>query len=602
MSVRWVRALSVLLLCTLGVGTVWMVQLFEDERRLALAAVDDDEARAQYDVQAALRAVLRDESDQLVVFERWSQAAVHPQLSSLLWHDGARWVWPPASPPPKTQGLYRRTYDEQTSNSTLRQERRLLVQLLQSAPDDDVAHQTWLAFVAHRQSHQLHPAVELRTLLDAADVVSSRQMSQGWLLDDKAVVLAGAPGSPHAPDGLFALSLQALHHAPEDIVVDVTQRVRNIAQRWRLPTKAWLERMQEPALDKAPAVDPQVQGCQLVPHDDDWVLGCKRGASWWGRRTSLSTLLAAARQRLPTSAATREVKWTPTPGLAFPSADEALVVDDSWQTRRSQAQQRFAAKVSLLGVLIAVTLGLLGMWQRVRQAHESWMRAKEELLSTVTHELKTPVASIRLLGETLQRKLKDDGVAKDYPARIVREADRMQHLTENLLSYQRMHRGRWQLVLDTIDPRDVVDDVLEDLHALDAHARVQVDIGDEVQDVDVDRELLHLALRNLVKNALHHSPDADDVQVKVTQNATDTWWVVDDNGPGVPVAHQEQLFEAFVRGSASTSGTGLGLALARTALRIHGGDAVLQQTSSKGSTFALQLPRDVDATGETEST
>ena len=191
MSDRWVRVVTITLLCALGVGVVWMVQLFEDERQLALAAVDDDKQRAHDDVKQGLADVLQDHANRLLVVDRWSQAAVHPELHSLLWHDGTRWVWPPASPAPKTQNTFRRLYDETSSASTLRTERRRLVQRLQSAPDDDAAQTLWLSLLAHRQRHQLHPTVELRTFLDAADVISSRRLSHGWPLNDKAVVLAG---------------------------------------------------------------------------------------------------------------------------------------------------------------------------------------------------------------------------------------------------------------------------------------------------------------------------------------------------------------------------------------------------------------------------
>ncbi|MCP4503306.1 MAG: HAMP domain-containing histidine kinase [Deltaproteobacteria bacterium] len=282
------------------------------------------------------------------------------------------------------------------------------------------------------------------------------------------------------------------------------------------------------------------------------------------------------------------------------SLDEAIegiqVQNPVWDAQRETIRRTHQAKLFLLGLLALLSVFVAMLSGHIRRQTQRWMRAKEEILQTVSHELKTPVASIRLMAETLERRLEGEERAKDYPSRIVRETDRMQHLTDNLLSFQRVQKGGWQVTKERVDLDELLQEVLLDVQSLrkdDDEIILDIPVGLELL---ADRELLHLTLRNLLKNALVYSSAPAKIEVVVEENAKE-WsiWVKDD-GPGIPKALHRTCFEAFERGSTEKSGTGLGLALVQSCMMLHQGSvrilpSTLASSAYKGAVFHLVFPK-----------
>jgi signal transduction histidine kinase len=242
------------------------------------------------------------------------------------------------------------------------------------------------------------------------------------------------------------------------------------------------------------------------------------------------------------------------------------------------------------------TLADLG--ERNRTLIES-ERAKSELVSNVSHELRTPLASV--LGFSalmLDRELPPEEMRR-YLEVIRAEARRLAELLNDLLDLQRIEQGSLELRLDAVDLNDLLGAQITLYSAQsDSHALV-LDPADEPLVVYGDRDRLAQVIGNLLSNAIKYSPDGGDVTVTASLIGDEAWIWVRDEGLGIPLGHQEQIFTKFFRGDVprerGISGTGLGLVLARQIVEAHGGQIGFESAQGAGSTFWLHLPAAAEA-------
>ncbi|MGD9253218.1 MAG: CHASE2 and HATPase_c domain-containing protein [Holophagae bacterium] len=219
-------------------------------------------------------------------------------------------------------------------------------------------------------------------------------------------------------------------------------------------------------------------------------------------------------------------------------------------------------------------------------------RRREEMQRLVSHELKTPLASIAGLGENIQ--LYELSAAElDYTAGLIRgEADRLQKLVSLLLDLERLGSGHWD---DEISPIDLGGLVIRRVEILEGSAsargiRLSTELGDDTH-VDGVATLLERMIDNLVGNAVKYTGDGDVVEIAVHRFEEHVVFSVSDNGPGIPEAHRDRLFERFYRvPGAGSSGAGLGLALVREVVDWHGGCIDLESEPGVGSSFVVKLP------------
>ena len=260
-----------------------------------------------------------------------------------------------------------------------------------------------------------------------------------------------------------------------------------------------------------------------------------------------------------------------------------------------QADQRFWLKTSfvvLCAVLASVLVVLAGVLQSRRLR---FVELKSNFVAAVSHELRTPLASIRLMAETLERRTKGLPGARDYPSRIVRESDDLAFLVDNLLSFNRLDKGRWKPRCEEVDGRDLVAQLGDDLAGL---ASRPVEFRSEgLTDVRLwaDPELLRLLLRNLAKNACNYC-ERDPIELAVHAELADDGWVMTftDNGVGIPVAERNKVFTDFYRGRGTRArGSGLGLSICRQIMQAHGGDLEVARSDDTGTTFRLRFPASI---------
>lgn len=263
----------------------------------------------------------------------------------------------------------------------------------------------------------------------------------------------------------------------------------------------------------------------------------------------------------------------------------------------------------MLWMLVPVLLGAIGLGSAliIREIGREMAlaRQKTDFVSNVSHELKTPLTSIRLFSDLLsQRSGLDETKRTEYSGIISREAARLSRLINNLLDFSRMERGERRYRMEPIDARAVVRDTVEMCrHQIesDGYTLTLRDDGDaRPAPVAGDRDALAQVLLNLLSNAEKYG--GSDRHIEVETRLTGPFIEIDvlDRGPGVPRRLAAKIFEKFYRADDSLSsgieGSGLGLTLARQIARAHRGEVEYHPRPGGGSRFTLRLPLDTTAT------
>lgn len=224
-------------------------------------------------------------------------------------------------------------------------------------------------------------------------------------------------------------------------------------------------------------------------------------------------------------------------------------------------------------------------------------RMRRDFVTNVSHELKTPVGAIMLLSETIADAGDDVEMIRHFAGRIGMEAQRLDGLVRRLIELGRMSNPG-ERPKQTVDARDLVHGAIADTEVTAAARHTDVRMRDGAVDrplaVCVDATAVHIALKNLVENAINYSPEHSDVTVDVTQADGHVRIRVIDHGVGIPSPLQGRIFERFYRvdpaRSRLTGGTGLGLSIANHHIRANGGTIDVWSKPGEGSTFTVALP------------
>jgi two-component system phosphate regulon sensor histidine kinase PhoR len=222
---------------------------------------------------------------------------------------------------------------------------------------------------------------------------------------------------------------------------------------------------------------------------------------------------------------------------------------------------------------------------------------RRDFVANASHELRTPVATIRGAAETLlDGALGDPESARHFVDVIARHADRLAHLTQDLLDLSRIELGHWTMSLERVDLGPLVGGVL-DLHQDPAEQKA-IALASQVPEglaIRADARALEQVLVNLVDNAVKYTPDRGRVTVVATVDGPRRLASisVDDTGPGIERHHLPRLFERFYRvdpgRSREQGGTGLGLAIAKHLIQAQGGDIGVE-SGAGGTRFWVRLP------------
>jgi two-component system phosphate regulon sensor histidine kinase PhoR len=231
---------------------------------------------------------------------------------------------------------------------------------------------------------------------------------------------------------------------------------------------------------------------------------------------------------------------------------------------------------------------------------------RRDFVANVSHELKTPVASIKGFVETLLDGAADDPADNRRFLEIVaRQAERLEAIIEDLLALSRIEQseGAGNLPLERVHMLAVLSAAVADCRPRARDRGVTIDVEcDGLLEADVNPALLEQAVINLVDNAIKYSDSGDTIWVSTTVDHADgpaVRIVVRDEGCGIDAEHLPRLFERFYRVDKARSrklgGTGLGLSIVKHIVQAHGGSIAVESTPGVGSTFTIELPAAVPA-------
>lgn len=226
------------------------------------------------------------------------------------------------------------------------------------------------------------------------------------------------------------------------------------------------------------------------------------------------------------------------------------------------------------------------------EAERNQLRAA--LFSSVTHDLRTPLASIKASVTSL---LDDDAVydaeqERELLQTVLEESDRLNGLVGNILDLARVRAGALVPAKEPTAIEDVLDSVLHRMRSRLANVTVRTIIRPDVPDIPIDPVQIDQVLSNLLENAARFSPPGGEVLVSVSLWRRSVQVRIADQGPGIPAEDRERVFEAFYRRDAGDGrgGSGLGLAIARAVVLGHGGRIFIEGAPSGGTAVVFELP------------
>jgi two-component system, OmpR family, sensor histidine kinase KdpD len=218
-------------------------------------------------------------------------------------------------------------------------------------------------------------------------------------------------------------------------------------------------------------------------------------------------------------------------------------------------------------------------------------RFRRGLLGAVSHDLRTPLATIKVASSTLANRGEQLTTADAHLLHqlIEIESDRLTRLVTNLLDMTRIEAGVLTLNRVTTSVKDVINDAVSSMTSSLEDHQVHVVVPDTLPDVDIDRVLIGQVLINLIDNAVRHAPTNSVITVRGERRGHEVVVSVTDTGPGVPDADRETIFDRFV--SLSTGGrAGLGLTIAKTFVEAHGEHVWYEESPTGGARFVVSLP------------
>jgi two-component system sensor histidine kinase KdpD len=219
---------------------------------------------------------------------------------------------------------------------------------------------------------------------------------------------------------------------------------------------------------------------------------------------------------------------------------------------------------------------------------------KSTLLDAIAHEFKTPLTSIKAASTSMLSETSAlSPQFRELAAIIDEETDRMNQLVTEAVRMSQIDAGKIRLERESLDVAEVLAKVVAHFETQAAGRPLRVDPGPNLPRISADPELLALALRQLIDNALKYSPPGSPIRVTADLEGERVVIRVEDRGPGIPERERERIFDKFYRRGGSRDsvpGTGLGLYIAREIIRTHGGDLWIEGEPGAGSEFCAALP------------
>jgi two-component system phosphate regulon sensor histidine kinase PhoR len=271
----------------------------------------------------------------------------------------------------------------------------------------------------------------------------------------------------------------------------------------------------------------------------------------------------------------------------------------------SRVQNRRLLEITMVSLsCIVIVVGAIAI-VLVAEKERRISALKSEFVANVSHELKTPLALVRMFAEMLQSgRVASDAKKQEYLDIIVRESERLSALIENVLDFARLERGRGSYEFIEGDVGDAVARAANvyRYRAEREGVKLVLDVEPSLPRARIDERAIQLAVINLVDNALKYAPGGETITVRACGHDGGVKVEVGDQGPGVPPEDRQRIFDRFVRlagsreekagekGRSPVRGSGIGLALVKHIAESHGGRAWVESELGRGSTFTFTIP------------
>ena len=283
-------------------------------------------------------------------------------------------------------------------------------------------------------------------------------------------------------------------------------------------------------------------------------------------------------------------------GENFPGLKVSLVGSDNGVWTKNWNLQRYFYFLALLLVLCVTMFGGYLLWRDVRR-ETRLAELRSQFVSSVSHELKTPLTAIRMFAETLRMgRSTDPSMQAEYLDTIVSESERLTRLLNNVLDFSNIEQGKKTY---NLEPTSLAEVVQISARALEYPLSQQgfelrVDLENDLPPVRADRDALQQAILNLLTNAMKYSVENRGIDLRLRRLDGHAVIQVIDHGVGIAPEEVARIFEKFYRAptveNKLISGTGLGLTLVAHVAKAHGGRVDVQSAPGQGSTFSIHLP------------
>lgn len=477
-------------------------------------------------------------------------------------------------------------------------------------------------FIGHELAARIH---------QAADYPSPPKPNPKAITDDPleskdpAILLAVArdPGAGFSPAGLPRRVLAALRL--RDLQADGLSAAETIElvvrQSPSILTTTVLQSLKSQAPDSvAPALAEwhsaqSARSARKLAGEDGWTH--LTNGSWWTKPgegnleflgpDDWGQVLKQAQEKLPAWAALQlrhqdEVLHFIKPGqptasapIEFPPGLFLDLVVANPQVLFAESRWQNIWTITLVLVALIVPCVAILLLRAVILRERRLANLKSQFVASVSHELRAPVGSIRLMAEALHEGKVVGDTAREFHALIASEGARLSHLVENVLDVARIEEGKKRYRFEDCNLTDLVRDAGKLIAPLARERGVEIhpDLGEV--SATVDPHAIQQAVLNLLDNAVKFSPSGTTVDLVLEETSSNAWKIlIRDHGPGIPPEEHERIFERFHRlGNElrrETQGTGIGLSIVKHIITAHGGRVSVDSNPGQGSTFILTAP------------
>lgn len=233
-------------------------------------------------------------------------------------------------------------------------------------------------------------------------------------------------------------------------------------------------------------------------------------------------------------------------------------------------------------------------------------RLKNDFVSMVSHELKTPLTAMKTSTEFMKETECDPEVREEMLDLVIRNIDRQSRMVDDLLDISRIESGRMKFNPEDVNIREIVETSLETVErqAKDKGIRIRVTYPEESLSIKTDKDKLIRVFVNLLTNAIKFTPHDGEVEISVKDTGDHMQASIKDNGIGIPPEKRDRIFDKFYQVDSTATrkagGTGLGLAIIKGIIDGQGGNISVESESGKGSTFTFRLPKEMKEEDFTE--